>query len=246
MTCSTDTTLVSFKDLELEVDEFSETKHKGNGGIFSSIYRRKSRSSKKILSNLNFELSSGDRVALIGGNGAGKTTLLKVLAGIRKPSSGEARFSSDNRFLLGNHRLGFLPNATVEENILMNGLSKGIGLAVLKSNIDRILDFAEMINYRNVETSALSAGQNMRIALGVSLIAEADLYLIDEWIGALDKYFFKKFNAALIEKLANSKSLVMASHNNKLLKSMCNLCAVMEEGTIVYFGDLEQGLSKYQ
>lgn len=235
--------LIELRDVYLEVDEVRPRSEIENQTIFKSFYTRKTVISKMILSEISIKVCAGDRIALMGRNGAGKTTLLKLLAGIRTPKKGLAIYKNENHFLLGNHSLGFSNHATIAENIIINGLSKGIGISVLRDNLENILEFSEMTEMRNTETQALSSGQKMRVALAVSLYADADIYLIDEWIGALDSYFFKKFNKALIEKLTKSKSLVMASHNQQLLTKMCNKSIVIDDGKILYLGGLQEGFS---
>lgn len=213
-----------------------------------SNWKKRNIDQKEILKKINFSICHGDRVALLGRNGAGKTTLLKMMARIKYPTLGSITFGSQNvrPFLMGNHRIGFVSDGTVYENIVVNGVTKGIKLPLIKERADWVLEFAEMSNYRDIEAGALSAGQNMRVALAVSLLSDADIFLIDEWIGALDKYFFSKFNEALVKKLSASRAIVITSHNNQLLRRLCNRAIVLEAGEVVFDGELDKGIEKLE
>jgi ABC-type polysaccharide/polyol phosphate transport system ATPase subunit len=126
-----------------------------------------------------------------------------------------------------------LKKGTIRENLYLNGLSKGIAYKTLRYNEGNIIHFAELSDYKDRPFNVLSTGQRMRLALSVSLYAESDMYLIDEWIGALDENYFKKYNQAFINKFSSGHSLVIASHNQNLLKKMCNKWMRIEGGRIV-------------
>ena len=216
-----------------------------NSSIISQLYGRKVLREKTILNNISFEIYSGDKVALIGSNGAGKSTLLKVLAGVKKPSFGRCKYYTDNHVILGDHALGFTDTATVRENILVNGLSKGLSYRYLKEMVNHVLEFAELSETIDRPIQRLSSGQRMRVALGVTLLMDADLYLIDEWVAALDGYFFKKFSTALKKKMIDSSGMVVASHNRNMLKQVCNKAIWLDRGRIKKIGGLQEILDAY-
>jgi len=232
------TPLISLKGVELSVNEYFGGGHTKKASFLGRLYAKRKLHEKKLLTNIDLDIYSGDRIALIGRNGAGKTTLLKLLAGTKGHTGGSAVFNTKKIFLIGNHQIGFSPKATLSENIYLNGLSKGIRYRVLKNNESEILDFAELGSFSSRNVNTLSAGQKIRLALAISLYADADIYLIDEWIGALDGYFFSKFNKVLVEKLSRSKALVFASHNERLLKKLCNHAIVLNNGEFIAKGEI--------
>lgn len=213
--------------------------------IVSQIYGRKVLHEKTILNNITFDISMGDKIALIGSNGAGKSTLLKVLAGIKKPSSGQCVHFTNKQVMLGDHALGFTNGATVRENIFVNGLSKGIPYRNLKRMTKHVLEFAELPETIDRPIQSLSSGQRMRVALGVTLLIDADLYLIDEWIAALDGYFFTKFSTALKKKMIDSSGMVVASHNRNMLRQVCNKAIWVDQGRVKKIGPLQEILDEY-
>lgn len=213
--------------------------------IVSQLYGRKILREKVILEDISLDVCTGDKIALVGSNGAGKSTLLKVLAGIKKPSRGRCHYFTDNHVMLGDHALGFTAAATVRENIIVNGLSKGLPYKKLKDNTRHIMEFAELPDALDRPVQSLSAGQKMRVALGVTLMMDADLYLIDEWIAALDGYFFKKFSTALKKKMIESSGMVVASHNRNMLRQVCNKAIWIDHGQIQKVGGLQEILDAY-
>ena len=237
--------LVQFKDVALKVNEYRAGKlEKKHQSLLNRFYAKRRQHEKYLLKDINLNICSGDRIALIGRNGAGKTTLLKLLARSKSHSLGEAIFNTSKIFFIGNHQIGFSPKATLVENIYLNGLSKGIPYKVLKDKENKILQFAELGDFSSKNVNTLSAGQRVRLALSISLHADADLYLIDEWVGALDHYFFTKFNSALVKKLSQSKALIIASHNEHLLKRLCNQAMVVENGMIKQQGEIDRVLKE--
>jgi len=215
------------------------------GSIVSQLYGRKALHEKTILSDISFDVNTGDKIALIGSNGAGKSTLLKVLAGIKKPSLGDCTHFTNKHVMLGDHALGFTNEATVRENIFVNGLSKGIPYRNLKKMAKNVLEFAELPETIDRPIQSLSSGQRMRVALGVTLLIDADLYLIDEWIAALDGYFFTKFSTALKKKMIDSSGMVVASHNRNMLRQVCNKAIWVDQGCVKHIGGLQETLEIY-
>lgn len=236
---SVETPLIRFEGVDLVVNEYRTISGDiSHSSLLGRFYSKRKLYEKELLSDINLSINSGDRIALIGRNGAGKTTLLKLLSRSKSHSRGVAVFNTRKIFLIGNHQIGFSPKATLVENIYLNGLSKGISYRLLKDREAEILEFAELEEFSGKNVDTLSAGQRIRLALSISLFADADIYLIDEWIGALDHYFFKKFNAALVDKLSQSKALVIASHNENLLKKLCNQAILIEDGVLRQKGEI--------
>lgn len=198
-----------------------------------------------LLDNLDFDIREGDRVALLGQNGAGKSTLLKVLNGAYAPTAGKLSISGTRQALL-NISLGFNGEATVRENIFLRGTAMGLKTAYLRDNIDSILQFAELQGKINHRLHTLSSGQKMRLGFAISTSLQQDILLMDEWVGTGDTNFMARATERLKDRVDGSKIVVLASHSIGLLRDICNKGMVIDQGKLMYSGDIEPAITFYQ
>jgi ABC-2 type transport system ATP-binding protein/lipopolysaccharide transport system ATP-binding protein len=179
----------------------------------------------KALQGICFSLKEGDRLGLVGHNGAGKSTLLKVLAGIYQPTTGLVR-SMGRIVSTLNLSLGMEPEATGFENIVIRGLLLGMKRAEIYQKLNDIAAFTELGEY-------------------LDLPVYSDILLMDEVIGTSDAAFMDKAEKRLNEFMSRSKIIVLASHENSLIKRFCNKAVLLEHGKIVSAGSTEEVLTTY-
>jgi homopolymeric O-antigen transport system ATP-binding protein len=196
------------------------------------------------LSNIDLELEEGDRVCVIGHNGAGKTTLLRLIAGIYPPSSGRVTVEGKVMALLGQN---FAPNpdATGYENIRLIADLYDWPKERLPEYIRDIEEFTELGEYLSLPTRIYSAGMHARLAFAMATIRVPDVLLIDESIGAGDAHFQDKARARTEQFISRAKIMVMASHAIDFCRAMCNKALLVANGRRVFFGEIEEGLSRY-
>jgi ABC-type polysaccharide/polyol phosphate transport system ATPase subunit/cyclophilin family peptidyl-prolyl cis-trans isomerase len=199
---------------------------------------------RTILDDLTFEVGDGNRLALIGRNGAGKTTLLRVLAGSVLPTRGSVERRGTVQALL-NVSLGFRPEATGLENIYLQGLSMGMHLAQIRDTAPEIVEFSELGDAIYDPTRTYSTGMRARLAFAIATSHAPNILLMDEWIGAGDKYFVKKAQERLRAQIETCRALVLASHNNNIIKEICSHGLVLEAGRGMFFGKIDDALKFY-
>jgi lipopolysaccharide transport system ATP-binding protein len=198
-----------------------------------------------ILKDVSFDVEEGDRLALIGRNGAGKSTLLRVLTEAFLPTVGTVDVSGTRQALL-NISLGFNAQATVMENIYLRGTAMGIHTSQLRSLVHPILDFSGLQELAQRRLHTLSSGQKMRLGFAIATSVEQDIILMDEWLGAGDAEFLKQARERMDDRVRGSKIIVLASHNNGLLKRICNKGMVMDKGRVTFFGPIDEALEMYK
>lgn len=151
------------------------------------------RNEKLVLNNINFSLSAGESLCIHGPNGVGKSTLLRILAGFRKPDSGNVLWNSRNIFehhetyenylqtiaWLG-HSNALKPIMTVRENLQL--YSK-----FYKTNLHDCLKKFNLYHLIDTPVRLLSAGQKRRTALARILLKPATIWLLDEPTVGLDR-----------------------------------------------------------
>lgn len=197
------------------------------------------------LDHVSLTLEHGDRVALIGPNGAGKTTLLRVLAGVYEPPKGMVRIdgSISPLFDVG---LGFNPDATGYENIMLRGLYMGLHPRQVRRRADEIAEFSELGDYLAVPVRTYSAGMMLRLAFGVATCIEPDILLMDEWVLAGDAHFFEKARSRLEDFIGRSSIMVLASHSEDILRQWCTRAILMERGQVRRVGPIDEVLACYR
>lgn len=239
---------IRVRNLSLEIPLYLQSDRSAKSWVktlLGAATARPKRQFLTILDDVSFHIEEGDRLALIGRNGAGKSTLLRVLTGAFVPTQGAVDVSGSRQALL-NISLGFNAQATVMENIYLRGTAMGIHTSQLKALVEPILSFAGLREVAQRRLHTLSSGQKMRLGFAIATSVEQDIILMDEWLGAGDAEFLKHAKARMDDRVRGSKIIVLASHNNSLLKRICNKGLVLDKGKVVHFGGIDDALGTYK
>lgn len=198
----------------------------------------------RALEKVSFELHDGDRLGLIGHNGAGKSTLLHVLAGVYEPTSGNLRV--DGRMSpLFNAAPGLDAEDTGYENIRTCGMFLGMSSAQIEKRIPEIAEFSELGEYLNLPVRTYSSGMVTRLSFAIATSIDPDILLLDEGLGAGDARFASRAEARLSSLINRSSIMVLASHSDALIKSLCNRGALLEKGHLLAIGPIDEVIELY-
>lgn len=224
--------IVEVDKLSLSIPTFTSPMRRGagksSGGLLKSLFfTPRHRELHPILKDISFTLRAGDRLGVQGVNGAGKSTLLRTLAGVYQPTRGTVSVKGTVGSLF-DVNLGFHPLATGTENIFLRGLLMGMNAAEIREKLPGIREFTELGSDLDKPFQTYSQGMRLRLAVAISTLIEPDVLIIDEWIGAADVQFRQKVTERLHTIIGRSKVLVLASHNETLLRQMCNKFIVLE------------------
>lgn len=212
--------------------------------LLSAAAARPHREFRTLLHDVSFTVAEGERLALIGRNGAGKSTLLRLLTGAFIPTKGLLSVHGSRQALL-NISLGFNPEATVLENVYLRSAAMGLPSRLVAMHAPDILEFSGLSDRAHHRLKTLSAGQKMRLGFAISTSEQQDVMLLDEWLGTGDAEFLEKARGRMMDRVDGSKIVVLASHNTALLKQVCNVGLVLEQGRTVYFGPISDALDAY-
>jgi lipopolysaccharide transport system ATP-binding protein len=186
----------------------------------------------RALDGLSFELLEGDRVGIVGHNGSGKTTLLRVIAGAYEPVSGSVEITGRVASMLS-IMIGVDWEATGYENIYLRAALMGVRPRDVAPLVDEICEFAELGNYIEMPVRTYSSGMVMRLAFAISTCISADIILMDEWLSVGDPAFREKAQQRLRRMLDQAKILVLASHDERLIRDNCNRILHLDHGKLV-------------
>ena len=208
----------------------------------STIYDRET---LWALKDVSFEIKRGEIVGIVGRNGAGKSTLLKLLSSITEPTAGRAEICGRVGTLL-EVGTGFHQELTGRENIYMNGAILGMKRAEIKSKFDEIVAFSEVEKFIDTPVKYYSSGMYMRLAFAVAAHLETEILLVDEVLAIGDIKFQQKCIQKMGEVTESGQTVLLVSHNLRLIESLAKYCIYLKSGNLSNIGDTKQIVKEYQ
>ncbi len=196
------------------------------------------------LRDLTFKLRYGEILGLIGPNGAGKSTLLSLMAGILGASEGTLRIAARTQpfFQLS---AGLESRLSVLENFALCAALLGISRRDFKRKLPRIIEFSGLENYLYACYGELSTGLAARLPFSTAVHADLDVVLIDEMLGVGDRMFQAKCLAEFERLKKQGKTLVVASHDMGLIRSLCPRALYLRGGRPVFLGPTNNAVEKF-
>ncbi|MCK8602168.1 ATP-binding cassette domain-containing protein [Desulfoferrobacter suflitae] len=196
------------------------------------------------LRNVSLSLSKGAKLGIIGVNGSGKSTLLKVIAGIIKPTEGEARVNGIIAPLI-ELGAGFDFELTGTENVYLNGSILGLSRKQIDSKMDNILEFSGLGPFIHAPLRSYSSGMIARLAFSIAVEVNADILIVDEVLSVGDEGFRKKCREKIDEIIAAGTNLLFVSHSLADVQRLCNTALWLDKGRVVEFGDADRICRRY-
>lgn len=193
-----------------------------------------------VLNDVSVAFPDRESIGILGRNGAGKSTLLRIISGVEKPDSGRVSLSSRVSWPLG-FAGGFSVSLSGEENCRFVARIYG-------ESVDRVVvsarDFAELGDYFYMPVRTYSSGMRARLAFGLSMAVDFDVYLVDEVTAVGDKQFQEKCRRAFAARQERS-SVIIVSHSMSVIRSYCRRCAVLSHGHLRIFDSVKEASRAY-
>lgn len=199
----------------------------------------------KVIKNINFSVSKGQNIAIIGESGCGKSTLLKLIYGLYDLDEGQI-FWNENEVLGPKFHLvpgmpfmkylaqdfDLMPFITVAENV--GKYLSNIYPEKKQSRINELLEIVEMTDYSNVKAKFLSGGQQQRVALAKVLALEPEILLLDEPFSQIDNFRKNSLRRKLFSYLKSKDiTCLVATHDSSDSLSFADETIVLNAGEIV-------------
>ena len=198
------------------------------------------------LNGIDLEIKKGEALGIIGGNGAGKSTLLKILSRITAPTEGSVDIYGRIASML-EVGTGFSPEMTGRENIYMNGAILGMTKAEIDAKMEDIIEFSEVRDFIDTPVKRYSSGMYVKLAFSVAAHLDSEIMIMDEVLAVGDMAFQKK----CLDKMRDAatvqgKTVLYVSHNMNTIRKLCDRCIVLDQGRIIFDGDVEEAIGIYQ
>lgn len=199
------------------------------------------------LRDVSLQIDRGESIGLIGRNGSGKSTLLKLIAAIHRPTRGQLLVARGARIAsmieLG---VGFHPELTGRENVFLNAAIHGLTRPAIERIYDAVVDYSGLEHFMDVAIKNYSSGMYMRLGFAIAANLDPDIMLLDEIFAVGDADFQHRCIATVNEFIDAGKTLIFVSHSPAAIRAICRRACVLEQGRLVFDGQLEEGLAFYE
>ena len=226
------------KTFHISEDSHNTVKHR----LFNlfSPSRRKSVPAIKLM---NFEISKGECVGLIGRNGCGKSTLIRLLAGVYPTDTGYVEINGTT--LIMNLGVGMSQELTARENIYVSSSVLGLKIKETDAIFDKIVDFAEIREFIDTKVKFFSSGMMARLGFSIAVNAGAGIMFLDEIFAVGDMKFQEKAIKVFESSWIEGKTVILVSHSMDVIRKYCTRTAYMKKGELVFFGETQQAVDMY-
>lgn len=212
----------------------------------------------KAVDDLSFDIKKDELRVIIGPNGAGKTTVLDLICGRTSSSSGSIKFRDQELTHMKEHQIvragvgrkfqtpSVFENLTVFENLEIS-FPRGrnvLGSLLFRRDAEvknRVREVAETIfleGVLNKPAAELSHGQKQWLEIGMLLIQEPELLMLDEPVAGMSVSERTK-TAELLKKIITGRSVIVIEHDMKFVKDIAHKVTVLHQGKVLSEGDME-------
>jgi ABC-type polysaccharide/polyol phosphate transport system ATPase subunit len=141
--------------------------------------------------------------------------------------------------------VGFNPELTGRDNILVNGTLLGLSRRELEERFDSILEFAELSRFADQKLKNYSSGMQMRLAYSIAIQVQFDILLLDEVLAVGDQEFQQKCFATFDDFRAQGKTIVLVSHSLEVAEQFCDRALMLEAGHVRAIGEASEVIATY-
>lgn len=229
--------MTDMKEICLEVKELRKSYQKDTAAV----------------DGLSFVLHKGEILGLIGTNGAGKSTTISMLATLMKPDAGEIRFQGEDLVKQPKRvrsKIGYVPQeiALYEslsgyDNLKFWGQAGHVPACALKERMQRVaqlIGFTEEMLQKKVQE--YSGGMKRRLNIGVALLAEPELLILDEPTAGIDIQSRRLILTAIKGLAEQGVSVIYVGHYMEEVEELCDTVCIMNKGKAVFQGSIREGL----
>jgi teichoic acid transport system ATP-binding protein len=203
---------------------------------------------KEVYANrdLTFTIKRGESVAIMGKNGAGKSTMLKMITGVVFPTTGSLQVNGRVSALL-ELTAGFDPELTGRENVTLRGQIWGLDPDEIRELETKVIAFADIGDYIDQPMRTYSSGMKARVGFSISAHINPEILVVDEALSVGDKAFREKCDDLVREIMEKENvTVIFVTHSSDAAYAICDRGIVMEQGRIVYDGDVADAIEYYE
>ncbi len=205
---------------------------------------------RQILENISFEINQGEIFGMLGPNGVGKSTIFNLITGLIKPDNGEIIIKDENVneypiFLrTSKFKIGYVPqyggyfyDMTLYENLLAVAEILLIDQRKRDEKINYLISKFELNQIRDIKAKFLSGGQKKKLVIGMALLGDPELLLLDECFAALDVMTIKMLQQIIVDlQYENKITICICDHQARDLLTCVDVAMVLSDGKVIAKG----------
>jgi lipopolysaccharide transport system ATP-binding protein len=196
------------------------------------------------LKEVSFEVHRGEFFGIVGTNGSGKSTLTQVISGIAMQDTGKVEVWGRLIPLL-EVGAGFHPELTGRENVELLGTILGLTPGAIRSEMDRIAEFAGVERHLDTPIKRFSTGMQARLSFATAVCFPADIYVFDEVLAVVDDSFREQCARELARLSAMGRTIIFMSHDLELVKGVCSTGMWLDRGHVRLRGGIDEVAAAY-
>lgn len=207
---------------------------------------------KTVIKDLSFDVSRGEVFGFLGSNGSGKTTTLRALLGLYQPTAGDLLINGKPYSVESQIRLGYLPEERglykkekVLDVMLYFGQLKGLSRKEAKDFSLKFLERVNLSDKANTQLDKLSGGQQQKIQLGVTIMGDPELLIMDEPAKGFDPVNRRLLMNIIEEQRKAGATIIYVTHQMEEVERLCDRLILLKDGQAAAYGTLEEVKSQF-
>jgi ABC-type polysaccharide/polyol phosphate transport system ATPase subunit len=209
---------------------------KGGSGVFQR---------KKVLDKVTLTIPQGSCYGILGRNGSGKSTLLRIISGIIIPDEGRVQVNGKIAPILS-LGAGLEPELSGYDNIRLLCVLMGLHPREIRNAIKIIAEFSELSEEElTMQVKRYSTGMMARLSFSIAIALHPDILIIDEVLAVGDVGFQEKCYQRILEIKNSGSTIIFVSHSMADVLQLCDKACVLENGKVIYEGDVKESCDIY-
>ena len=202
---------------------------------------------KIVIKDLSFDVYKGEVFGLLGSNGCGKTTAIRALLGLYQPTGGELLVDGKPFSVSSGIKLGYLPEErglykkeSVIDVMLYFGQLKGLSRDDARKRAEAYLERVKLSDKINARIDKLSGGQQQKIQLGITIINDPELLILDEPTKGFDPVNRRLLMDIIEEHQRNGATVIFVTHQMEEVERLCDRIVLLKDGVARAYGTVKE------
>lgn len=207
---------------------------------------------KKVIDDLTFEVRRGETFGLLGSNGSGKTTIIRSLLGVYVPTKGTLTVNGQPFSVDSGIKLGYLPEErglykkeNVIDTMVYFGKLKGMTADEAEKWSLAYLKRVDLADHSKTRLDKLSGGQQQKVQLGITIMNNPDLLILDEPTKGFDPVNRRLLMNIIEEHQKKGATVVMVTHQMEEVERLCDRIILLKDGKAAAYGSVKDVKKKY-